>query len=320
MEIVDTMDCILFDEFEVASISAKPQLNKTFFKSNFDNKQSEQLKILEKIGNGIPFYSGKSFGEQVHFQSAHKTPVQRWFPYREGYSISLVDTFIKGLKIKGNVFDPFAGSGTTLLAARSNDLHSFGIDVNPISVFIARVENDIYTKKDIIELEEEMLILANLEKSEKDFHTPFPLADKVFNKEILQVLLQFREYINHINSKKVKNIFFLAWLSILEGSSNIKKEGNGIKYKNRKRTPSGYITIERKKWEEDNFPAKKYDFLKGKLLNNLTDILYDLKFNYGRCDKKPNIYQGSCLDFDGFFNDEIELTFFSPLSIKCKFI
>ena len=41
-------------------------------------------------------------------------------------------------------------------------------------------------------------------------------------------------------------------------------------------------------------------------------MLSDLKVNYGKCDRKPNIYKGSCLDFNKFFSDEIELTFFTP--------
>ena len=44
-------------------------------------------------------------------------------------------------------------------------------------------------------------------------------------------------------------------------------------------------------------------------------MLSDLKVNYGKCDRKPNIYKGSCLDFNKFFSDEIELTFFTPLIV-----
>ena len=104
---------------------------------------------------------GMLFGNQVHFQFAYQTPVQRWFPYREGYSIKLVNAFINELNIKGNIFDPFSGSGTTLLASRMADLNSFGMDVNPISVLVAKVENEQYIPQDIIQIEEELKRLGN---------------------------------------------------------------------------------------------------------------------------------------------------------------
>lgn len=317
MGIVETTNRIFSDGFKAVSISAEIKPNYTLFRTKFNSAQAEQIKILTKLGKDLPFFSGKSFEDKVHFQNAQQTPVQRWFPYREGYSIKLVDAFIKEFKIRGNIFDPFVGSGTTLLASRANDLNSFGIDVNPVSVFVARVENEQYTDEDIIQLEEEIGVFAKLKKSKEVFHTTFPLADKVFNYEILQALLQSKEHIKCINKEKVKSIFFLAWLSIIENVSNIKKEGNGIKYKNRKRTPNGYIIVERKKWEEENFPADKHDFVKSKLLHQLSNILSDLKLNYGRCNKRPNIYHGSCLEFDSFIEDEFELTFFSPPYCNC---
>ena len=314
MEHADLTYKVLFDEFEVTSMVAEPILNYNLFET-VENSQAEQLKIFNKIEKSLPFYNGESFRNQVHFQFAYQTPVQRWFPYREGYSIKLVNAFIKELKIRGNTFDPFSGSGTTLLASRMADLTSFGIDVNPISVLVAKVENEQYTLEDIIQIEEEAKRLTGIEKSAENFQTSFDLADKIFNQEILQALLQFKQHITAIKHEKTKMVFFVAWLSIVEDVSNIKKEG--IKYKNRKRTPNGYINIEKEKWENDKFPDDKFSFVKIKLSNRLEMILSDLKFNYGNCDKKPNIYNGNCLEFDKFFSDEIELTFFSPPYCNC---
>ena len=306
-----------FDEFEVVSLVAEPTLSYTLFETELKDSQIEQIKIFNKLEDSLPFFNGESFGNQVHFQFAYQIPVQRWFPYREGYSIKLVNAFIKELKIKGNTFDPFSGSGTTLLASRMSNLNSFGIDVNPISVLVAKVENEQYTPEDIIQIEEELKKFKGLEKSEEILQTSFDLADKVFNQEILQSLLQFKQHIKSIQHEKAKGIFFVAWLSIIEDVSNVKKEGNGIKYKNRKRTTNGYINIEKERWENEKFPDNKFSFVKTKLFNHIEIILSDLKFNYGKCDKKPSIYKGSCLEFDKFFPDEIELTFFSPPYCNC---
>lgn len=306
-----------FDEFEVESLVSEPTINYGLFETEIKDTQVEQLKVFNKLENGLPMFSGTSFGSQVHFQNAYQTPVQRWFPYREGYSTLLVNAFIKELKITGNVFDPFSGSGTTLLASRTNNLTSFGVDVNPISVLVATVENEQYNKSDIENISYEIERIKSLAKSNERFQTLFELADKVFNQEILQSILQFKEHIKKIEDEKTRNLFFVAWLSIIEDVSNIKKEGNGIKYKNRKRTPTGYININKDVWEKQTFPDDKFGFVKAKLANHLETIMFDIESNYGNCEKKPTIFKGSCLEFDVFFSDEIQFAFFSPPYCNC---
>jgi hypothetical protein len=306
-----------FDGFEIESIVSEPSGQYKLFETELKDTHVRQLKIFMELESGLALFDGSSFGDQVHFQYASKTPVQRWYPYREGYSIRLVNAFLKELNVTTNTFDPFAGSGTTLLASRMNNLESFGVDVNPISVLVAKVENEQYNKEDLNVFGKEIANLEALESSEEDFETSFYLVDKVFNKDILRSLLQFKHHIKSIENERIRSLFFVAWLSILEDVSNIKKEGNGIKYKNRKRTPTGYITIEKELWERRTFPNNKFWFVKNKLLKQLEVILYDLQFNYGSCEKKPQVFHGSCLEFNKFFSNEIEFTFFSPPYCNC---
>ena len=317
MEISKLEHKTYFDKFEVEAIVAEHPLQCSTFEYELKHNQTEQIKIFKTLENGLPFFNGNSFSNQVHFQCANQIPVQRWFSYREGYSIHLVNAFINELNITGNTFDPFAGSGTTLLASRTNEIGSFGVDVNPISTLVAKVANEQYNKEDLKIFVKEIENINNLEKSPKEYQTPFELADKVFNQEILQSLLQFKHHIKKIENKKVKDLHFVAWLSIIENVSNIKKEGNGIKYKNRKRTPKGYINIDKETWERENFPIDKFGFVKDSILRKLEVILSDLKSNYGKSEEKPKVFNGSCLEFDKFFADDIEFTFFSPPYCNC---
>jgi DNA modification methylase len=306
-----------FNDFEL-SIVAEPVFGTlSMFENSVTSIQAEQLDIFKKLESNIPFVNASSFSNQVNFQNAYKTPIQRWFPYREGYSTKLVNAFINELKITGNVFDPFSGSGTTLLASRHNNLNSFGIDVNPISVLVSKVENENYAKNDEQNLIIEIENLKSIQKSKEVFYTSFKLADKVFNSEILQSLLQLKSHIKQIGNEKIQSIFFVAWLSIIENVSNIKKEGNGIKYKNRKRTPNGYINIDKEVWENQVFPENKFAFVKDKLVNQLEVILLDIKDFYGNRKMQPKIFKGSCLEFNRFFSDEIQFTFFSPPYCNC---
>lgn len=316
MKQVEVYNESYFGDFELSIIN-EPYGSLTLFENYISDIHSEQLKIFQNLEHKIPFVNAHSFSNQVHFQNAKQIPVQRWFPYREGYSTNLVNTFLNELNIEGNVFDPFSGSGTTLLASRHKNLYSYGIDVNPISVIVAKAENENYNTYDIKELDFEIEKLKTISKSNEIYHTSFELAEKVFNFEILQALLQFKYHIKKIQNYKIQNLFFVAWLSIIEDVSNIKKEGNGIKYKNRKRTSSGYINIDKEIWEKQAFPGNKYYFVKTKFFNHLKNIQIDIKNYYGLNEKQPKIFKGSCLEFDKFFSDELQFTFFSPPYCNC---
>jgi hypothetical protein len=308
-----------FDDLE-CSVMCEPIAQYSLFRDNEvleRDKQKKQLSVFQSLGKNLTFSSARSFENQVHFQQAHLTPIQRWFPYREGYSIKLVTAFLNEFNIKGNVFDPFSGSGTTLLAARHKNLQSFGIDVNPISVLVASVENEEYNKQDMSIIIAEQKSITDMQKSNEKYKHSFDLADKMFNDEILQTILQLKAYIKSIENIKIQNLFFVAWLSIIEEVSNIKKEGNGIKYKNRKRTPSGYINIPKEEWENQHFPIDRFEFVKNKILQKINLFVSDIQNDYGLMEKKPNIYHDDCLNFDNLFSDEIQFTFFSPPYCNC---
>lgn len=279
--------------------------------------KQRQSVIFNKLETGLEIRNVRGLGTRVHFQNSHLIPVQRWYPYREGYSLDLVTSYLTELNVTGVTFDPFCGSGTTLLASRMGDLKSFGIDINPISVLVSKVENEQYSSKEIQLLVHTIQHLKDLSISVGDFVTSFNLAEKVFNRSILQALLAIKNFVRTIENERIRNLVFVAWLSIIEKVSNIKKEGNGIKYKNRKRTSSGYIDIDKGEWEKSYFPEDKFEFVKHAVTKQLEIMLDDLKNNYGHAVIKPGIFNGNCLEFDQFFNNEIEFTFFSPPYCNC---
>lgn len=276
------------------------------------SKIDVQKTIFDKIEHNLNFENGTHLSNLVHFQSAPKTPIQRWYPYREGFSINLVNSFLKELNITGNVFDPFVGSGTTLLSARNYNLNSFGTDVNPISILIAEVSNEVYFTKEIIDAKEILNEIINSNNQQSNIKTNFQLADKAFNAEILQTLLNLKIQINQIQNIKIQRLLFVAWLSIIEQVSNVKKEGNGIKYKNRKRTTSGYINIDKEVWENETFPKDKINYVKTIYKNKVELILNDIANYYGAIENKPQIFNTNCINFNEKFQDNLQFAFFSP--------
>lgn len=69
-------------------------------------------------------------------------PVHRWYRYSAGFAAEWVETVIEQFNrdCRARVFDPFAGSGTTLLAAEHAGVESIGIDSHPFVARIARAK------------------------------------------------------------------------------------------------------------------------------------------------------------------------------------
>jgi hypothetical protein len=76
------------------------------------------------------------------FTNNMSAPVHRWFRYSAGFGAEWVETVIQQLHrdCPARVFDPFAGSGTTLLAAERVGAESKGIDSHPFVARIARAK------------------------------------------------------------------------------------------------------------------------------------------------------------------------------------
>ena len=69
-------------------------------------------------------------------------PVHRWFRYSAGFSAEWVSQVIARAKAERpiRVFDPFTGSGTTLLAAESEGVPSYGVESHPFVSRVARAK------------------------------------------------------------------------------------------------------------------------------------------------------------------------------------
>lgn len=276
-----------------------------------------QRNILVSLESGLRIAYDPEAANMVNFRKAVSEPVQRWFPYREGYSEKVVSRIIKEFGITGAVYDPFCGSGTTLLAARRRGLPSAGIDINPLSALMSSIKNEPYAASMPESIDELNRIIDSLALPEPDYSTPFPLAAKVFNPAILTALLQLKELIESIKPYGLQRLAFGAWLSILEQVSDVKKEGNGIKYRYRRRSGTGYIVTEREKWEREYFPADKVGFVRNALKNKLSVMAEDIKCAYGPCLPAPSVTCGDCLNAEERPPEGTELVFFSPPYCNC---
>lgn len=74
------------------------------------------------------------------FVNNMKLPIHRWFRYSAGFSAEWVKESLKSCDKSTVLFDPFAGSGTTVLAGELAGIKSLGLESHPFVVRVAKAK------------------------------------------------------------------------------------------------------------------------------------------------------------------------------------
>lgn len=262
-------------------------------------------KIIEKRCNFFNTY--KELDEQfnlrkdysyeylVNFSQIKDAPIHRWFYYQEGYSPYLVENILKYLGLTTKeifVFDPFAGSGTTLLASKHLGKKSIGFEINPFSAFMIRGKTQNYTR-------------AELEKV-REFKTPpykqipklydkyeLKIIHNLFDRQKLEKIELLKQRIGRVQDKKIKDLLHIALLCILEDVSNYRKGGNGLKRKRVHKNLDPFIEFK----------------------NKLSQILEDLSRESRG--PEPKVINDSCLNMSKYNIKDVGISVFSPPYANC---
>lgn len=174
-----------------------------------------------------------TYRSPVNFIESMQMPRHRWFPYKEGFSPSFVKEFLSaGVNIEdGLVLDPFSGSGTTPLVAGELGLRGLGIDVSPLTNFVAKTKAMVMNAAELRSLRE---IIHDFDQSLLGTRAPDPdnaTVQRYFEPEALDALLRIKGFFEEIDCPKIKALFKLAFLSAIEPFSTHRKAGNGVKRK-----------------------------------------------------------------------------------------
>lgn len=232
-------------------------------------------------------------------------PFQRWYRYKEGFSVELVEQLIREYSRHktGTILDPFSGSGSTLLAANALGYSGVGFEVNPFSYFLSKCKLENYTSQDIERFQVAYgEILSDADRMEADYELPrLSISKKVFQKEIETYYMNIGKRIDDgfMADEKVRNLLRLGWLACLEPLSNYRKAGNGLKI--RKYVKPRIITV---------------DNAKDMLLEEYEKIYSDLLES--RRKGEITLYNESCLHLSRFIEkNSVEGIIFSPPYANC---
>ncbi|MDR3343510.1 MAG: site-specific DNA-methyltransferase [Treponema sp.] len=121
-----------------------------------------------------------------------RLPIHRWFRYSAGFSAEWVKKIIKKYAKTGSmILDPFAGSGTTLVAANELSILSLGYEKH---YFVRRIaETKLHYSVDFNYLDKLYNEIITLSASDDfDFETQPDLLKRCYAPEVLETLVSIK--------------------------------------------------------------------------------------------------------------------------------
>ena len=159
-------------------------------------------------------------------------PIHRWYVFPHSFSSELVHALIRewNLTRRDRILDPFAGAGTTLLAAKEMLIPAQGYDLSPLAVLASRVKLEHY---DPVRLSSSAKKLVNsLDPSRwNDAHRLYPkLVSNALPGRLLSAFENVCFKIDGLDCCDQERDFFrLALLTILPRYSHLVATGGWLK-------------------------------------------------------------------------------------------
>ena len=163
------------------------------------------------------------------FKDSARAPVHRWFAYPAGFSYKAVlcDLDWRGIIPGMTVYDPFAGTGTTNLAAKSRGIESIGIEAHPFVHRIAQVKLNWSVSEKAVVAGLSQIAALTKKTNGRDIDACPLLLHKCYDRQTLCELLAIRDATREIESRPARHFLQLALTAALRRASNV---GTGWPY------------------------------------------------------------------------------------------
>jgi DNA modification methylase len=174
----------------------------------------------------------KLLSEWGTFKDSLKAPIHNWFTYPAGFSYKAVKFALHSHNIKpgATVYDPFMGTGTTNVTAKSIGINSFGVEAHPFVFLIAKTKLNFeisLTKIFSYLTKLERIIISKKKHKAKDLYPRlkriFPeLVLKCYDHSTLYDLLLIRESIKEMGfTEEFFHFFNVALTAVLRQVSSV---------------------------------------------------------------------------------------------------
>lgn len=268
--------------------------------------------ILEPLDALYPIEPRLDLGPFVHWRGNESSPMHRWLRYREAYSPELIEK----LQLGNRILDPFSGCGSIPIGAAIRGRKALGIDLNPIAAFSTKVKLTPLKASSIRKLYGFVKDLPKLAVTEDRWLLPeLSISEKVFEPKILDAVLRTRSGIERFfaHDAGARDFAFLAWLAILENVGSYFKEGNGIKYRNKKRQKGKYEDRPDGEWQLARFGSDQTAFFLEVFTRQLQMMLEDTAEWKSGSWKDQRVVEGSAFNLSALLAGEtFDSVIFSP--------
>ena len=151
--------------------------------------------------------------------------------YRGKFFPQLVQALMNVAQLPGDgiVLDPMCGSGTTLVEARLSGRRCYGIDMNPLSVYVTAVKCEALglrpaALRDAYDMLEELLVTSNVKAKHARYLNTLDPVDKAylegwFAKQTLQELDKIVRCIQQLPTSQIRRFYRVCLSNILRGVS-----------------------------------------------------------------------------------------------------
>lgn len=204
-----TLFPIYRDEVEVRGVVVKIIRN---LESQLDQGQSRDEKYVRKID-----YSWDYRGEKTksHTHGIHTYPAM----FIPQVGRRLLETYSK----EGDtICDIFCGSGSALVESRLIGRNAYGIDLNPLAIFLAKAKTTPINPQKLTK--EYLSLLERVEKiKDKEIERPdFKNIDFWFKDKVIVKLAKLKKAIREIKDEAIQNFLMVAFSETVRYSSNTK--------------------------------------------------------------------------------------------------
>lgn len=176
------------------------------------------------------------------FFDSKRSPIHRWFGIVPGFSCaSVLEAFLQNNVITESktVLDPFAGCGTTIVAAKAIGLKSIGIEAHPLFAFIARTKTfwDFQDRNLIEETNAFVSRVSQMQPQQYSLWNQPQFVTKLYDEETLGELIMLRDLINpEVRDSNLNALYVLALLKALKETTYAKVDGIYIAPESKKKT------------------------------------------------------------------------------------
>lgn len=203
-----------------------------------------KIELTKALKNRTSFASS-----DITFKSSKTIPFQRWYPYAEGYSPDFVTSIIsKYIKDNGLVYEPFAGTGTTIFASDSMGFSTVYSEVNPVLRFLVDTKLRVLTlspsarliiSEDLHVLSKKLLEFKCIEDTilRKNFTNIFK-ESIYFSSDNFKQILSTKTFLRNLKEGVIKDLITIAVISALIPSSFLKKQGD-LRFRTKKELEKG---------------------------------------------------------------------------------